>query len=61
MTTVEEAYINYRRALAAYHARSYEDRVARLEAEGLTRSDAQGVVDAEDLQAEAIEDQRVPS
>lgn len=29
---------------------SYENRVQALEAQGLTRSDAQGVVDAEDLQ-----------
>ena len=30
----------------------YERRVQKLEAEGLTRSDAQGVVDAENLQNE---------
>ena len=29
--------------------RSYEQQVQALEAEGLTRSDAQGVVDAKDL------------
>ena len=30
---------------------NYEKRVRALEAEGLTRSDAQGVVDAEDMQS----------
>ena len=30
----------------------YERRVQELEAQGLTRSDAQGVVDAEDMQNE---------
>ena len=34
---------------------AYELRVRALEAEGLTRSDAQGAVDAEDLAAEAEE------
>ena len=31
--------------------KTYEQRVRKLEREGLTRSDAQGVVDAEDLKA----------
>jgi len=31
----------------------YEKRVTDLEAEGLTRSDAQAIVDAEDLQRKA--------
>ena len=34
---------------AAYEAARYELRVRELEAEGLTRSDAQGVADAEGL------------
>jgi hypothetical protein len=33
----------------------YERRVQKLEAEGLTRSDAQAVVDAENLQSEEDE------
>ena len=31
----------------------YDKRVEQLEAEGLTRSDAQAIVDAEDLQRKA--------
>ena len=34
---------------AAYDAGAYEARVARYEAEGMTRSDAQATVEAEDL------------
>lgn len=34
---------------ASQDAESYEARVAELEAEGLTRSDAQAVIDAEDM------------
>tara|TARA_R110000851_G_scaffold303152_1_gene460686 strand:+ start:95 stop:223 length:129 start_codon:yes stop_codon:yes gene_type:complete len=33
--------------------KEYEKRVNELETEGLTRSDAQGVVDAEDLKRQA--------
>lgn len=39
-------------ALNAQRWAVYEQRVARYEAEGMSRSDAQGVVDAEDLKAE---------
>ena len=34
---------------------TYEERVRKYEAEGLTRSDAQGVVDAEDIRATRTE------
>jgi len=32
----------------------YEKRVAALEAQGITRSDAQGIVDAEDMTAPVV-------
>jgi hypothetical protein len=37
----------------------YETRVRKLEAEGLTRSDAQGVVDAQDLHPELWEPKEI--
>jgi hypothetical protein len=51
--TIAAAIANYktaevRRIIEVAH---YEARVSKLEEEGLTRSDAQGVVDAEDMRA----------
>jgi hypothetical protein len=37
-----------------YEKQSYDDRVNAYEREGMTRSDAQGVVDAEDLRGRTV-------